>query len=99
MRPEIFQQLQTVRAEVDTLSRLILDAGEEAAPQVTPPQGSPERAYLSVRDVAERYHVTPATIYRWAREGRFPGGSYWGPRTRRWSAAELEGANPNGHQS
>lgn len=91
MKPEVLRQLQTVREEVDTLTRLLLDAGEEDPP-ATPPQDAPERAYLSVRDVAERYHVTPATIYRWAREGRFPTGKYWGPRTRRWCAEELEGA-------
>lgn len=28
--------------------------------------------FLKVSEVAERYRVDPATIWRWARSGRFP---------------------------
>lgn len=77
---------------MDVLARLVMDEQErqEARPQDTPSQESTEGTYLTVQDLADRYHVSPATIYRWAREGRFPKGKYWGPRTRRWKAAELE---------
>lgn len=95
---EVFRQLQTVREEVDALTRLILDEGDEAAaaPLAPAPDEPPEAPYLSACDLAERFHVTPATIYRWAREGRLPAGKYWGARTRRWKASEVD---ENGYSS
>lgn len=82
-----------IRAELDVLAE-ILQKTEEAAPPLAPSRREGdglEAEYLTVQDLAERYKVSPATIYRWAREGRFPPGQYWGPRTRRWKRTELEG--------
>ncbi len=90
---DVFRQLQTVREEIDNLTRLLLElleAAEDTERQREEPPGPGRGEYLSVHDVAERYKVSPATIYRWAREGRFPEGTYWGPRTRRWKETELE---------
>ena len=88
---EIFRQLQATRAELDNLERLLLAAQEAPKREPTGPQEENDGGeYLTVHDLAGRYHVSSATSYRWAREGRFPKGRYWGPRTRRWSLADLE---------
>ena len=91
---QLIRQLQATRAELDILERLLLEAQEAPKPKREPtgPQADPADGgeYLTVHDLAGRYHVSPATIYRWAREGRFPKGRYWGPRTRRWSLADLQ---------
>jgi predicted DNA-binding transcriptional regulator AlpA len=55
-------------------------------------QTNPEHrpAWLSDRDLADRYAVSRITIWRWARNGVIPPGKKIGPNTTRWSAAEIE---------
>ena len=46
------------------------------------------RVYLTVEDVAERFHVNVTTVYRLAKRGRLPGfkvGNQW-----RFSATRLD---------
>lgn len=41
-------------------------------------------------DLAERYSVSRATIWRWVREGRFPAPVTISPGTTRWSLEAIE---------
>ena len=45
--------------------------------------------FLTVDQVAERYDVSAATIWRWKRSGRFPAPRRVGPNTTRWHIADL----------
>ena len=60
------------------------------------PRGPPEaRMYSSVKAVAERYEVDPATIWRWSNDLRyrhlnFPTPIRFGPNTTRWSNDQLD---------
>ena len=97
---EILNQLQTVREELDNLTRLLLEEREtiQQAP-VLPAMQEDAPDFYSVQDLAEKFNVSPATIYRWGREGRFPKGTQWGPRTRRWARSEIEELGMNGGHS
>lgn len=96
---EILAQLQTIREEIDNLTRMMLEAWDTQKPPEAPEGQEAAPDFYSVQDLAEMFQVSPATIYRWGREGRFPKGVQWGPRTRRWSKAEVEELGINGgHQ-
>ena len=56
--------------------------------QQTKPHNTP--AWLSDRDLAQRYAVSRITVWRWARGGVIPKPKKLGPNTSRWSAAEIE---------
>jgi prophage regulatory protein len=47
-------------------------------------------AWLSDKDLADRYGVCRITIWRWAKNGVIPPGKKIGPNTTRWSAAEID---------
>lgn len=96
---EVIRQLQTIREEIDNLTRLLLE--EEEGTQAQAFSAVPEDApnFYSVQDLADKFQVSPATIYRWEREGRFPKGKQWGARTRRWSKEDLEAAFHGGYSS
>ncbi|MDZ7789405.1 MAG: hypothetical protein U5L08_02705 [Xanthomonadales bacterium] len=47
-------------------------------------------AWLSDKDLADRYGVCRITIWRWAKNGNLPPGKKIGPNTTRWSTAEIE---------
>lgn len=51
-------------------------------------QASPR--FLRDLDVARRYNVSRATIWRWVRIGVFPGPRRIGPATTRWDVADIE---------
>ncbi|MBQ7315545.1 MAG: helix-turn-helix domain-containing protein [Clostridia bacterium] len=93
-KAELFEAMQALRAQVDELARMLLELEPETP--VSPPvvmEGEDKQEYYSVRQLANRYGVSVSTLYRWVREGRFPAGHAWGPRTRRWKRTELEGLN------
>ena len=46
--------------------------------------------FYKVTEVSRRYKVSPATIWRWAREGRFPQPVKLGPGTTRWREEDLQ---------
>ena len=46
-------------------------------------------AYMSINQIAERLSITPVTIYRWIKQGRFPKGRLFSPGCRRWSVQEI----------
>lgn len=46
-------------------------------------------AYVSINQIADRLSVTPVTIYRWIKQGRFPTGRLFSPGCRRWSVQEI----------
>ena len=53
------------------------------------------KTYSSVRHVADRYDVSPSTIWRWAKEPRFaylkfPKPEKPGPNTTRWDDDKLD---------
>ena len=50
----------------------------------------PPKKYLRERHVCIRYDFGKSTLYRWIAEGRFPAGTKFGPRMRRWDLTELE---------
>lgn len=46
--------------------------------------------YISVKQVAERYHTSPATVWRWVRENKFPPPVKLSPGCTRWRLADVE---------
>lgn len=46
--------------------------------------------WLTLKQVAERETVHPATITRWSREGRFPKPVKLGANCTRWRVADVE---------
>lgn len=49
----------------------------------------PEKLYLNVTQVADRYMVSTHTIWRWSRNGGFPRALKIGPNATRWRLADL----------
>jgi predicted DNA-binding transcriptional regulator AlpA len=49
-----------------------------------------QRTLLSARQLAERYGVSKASIYRWVQEGVIPPPQKLGPRVSRWDGADIE---------
>ena len=45
--------------------------------------------WLSADEVAARFRVSKATVYRWSRDGTLPKQRSMGPRASRWSGAEI----------
>ncbi|QOR40104.1 AlpA family phage regulatory protein [Billgrantia diversa] len=54
------------------------------------PQGASD-AWLSVKQLSDRYSAHEATIWRWAREGRFPQPVKLAGNLTRWSLNDVEG--------
>lgn len=48
-----------------------------------------ETFYLSVEQVAERYGVSPDSIWRWKRDGDFPAAVRLGKNCTRWRLSDL----------
>ena len=44
--------------------------------------------YLSIKQLSERYGLTPDGIYKKVRRGQFPAGVHFG-KVRRWALSEL----------
>lgn len=49
----------------------------------------PATIFLSVDQVAERYDVSTASIWRWKRLDKFPKGFVVGPNCTRWRLSDL----------
>ncbi|MDP3959061.1 MAG: AlpA family phage regulatory protein [Pseudorhodobacter sp.] len=49
----------------------------------------PDNLFLSVNQVAERYHVSSDSIWRWKRSGDFPTPVRIGPNCTRWRLVDL----------
>lgn len=49
-----------------------------------------QRAWLSVKHLADRYGAHEATIWRWSREGRFPQPVRLAGNLTRWSLSDVE---------
>lgn len=45
--------------------------------------------YFTVEELAERYQVSTATIWRWKRDGRFPSAVKVGPGCTRWRLSDI----------
>ncbi|SDR80759.1 Prophage CP4-57 regulatory protein (AlpA) [Halopseudomonas sabulinigri] len=50
--------------------------------------------YFTVKQISQRYSVSPATIWRWVSTGAFPKPHKLGPATTRWHIADLEDFEP-----
>ena len=48
-----------------------------------------ECEYLTATDIAELLGVARQTIYNWRKRGKLPAETWLGPRTQRWSKAEI----------
>jgi len=46
--------------------------------------------YLSIKQLTQRYGVSPATIWRWVNEGVLPKPHKLGPATTRWHVDDLQ---------
>ncbi|CAO1668104.1 MULTISPECIES: helix-turn-helix transcriptional regulator [Halomonadaceae] len=46
--------------------------------------------YLSAADLASRFGVSKATIWRWKREGQIPSPIYLGARCTRWREEDIQ---------
>ena len=53
-------------------------------------KSKPTQAWLSDKDLAQRYGVSRISIWRWAKAGKFPKPRKIGKNTSRWSADEIE---------
>ena len=51
---------------------------------------SPEKTYLTDKDVAAHFNVSTDSIRRWIREGHFPKPMRIGTGTSRWLRTEIE---------
>jgi prophage regulatory protein len=49
-----------------------------------------QKRYHSVNTLADRYEVSPATIWRWVRNKKFPDPVKLSPGCTRWSAETVE---------
>ena len=45
--------------------------------------------FISEREILERYGISHTSLWRWVRDGRFPGDEYLGPNTKRWPLSKL----------
>lgn len=54
------------------------------------PNPATARSFYTVKQVAERYGVGPATVWRWSRKGPFPKPVKLGDNCTRWRLADLE---------
>lgn len=69
-------------------------AGRPPRPPVPPvtsqaPQASPGEGFLSVKQLARRWNVGVATVWRWSARGIIPPPVLLGPGTTRWRAGEI----------
>ncbi|WP_368388891.1 helix-turn-helix transcriptional regulator [Marinobacter sp. SS8-8] len=46
--------------------------------------------FYSIKEVSKRYGVSPKSIWRWIREGRFPKPVKLAPKTARWRETDLQ---------
>ena len=46
--------------------------------------------YQTRQQLEKLFKVSPATIYRWIKEGRFPKPIHLGPNMVRWKASDIE---------
>lgn len=46
--------------------------------------------YFNIKQLAQRYGVSPATIWRWVGDGFFPKPHKLGPSTTRWHEDDLK---------
>jgi prophage regulatory protein len=46
--------------------------------------------YQSRKQIEKLFQVSPATIYRWIKEGKFPKPVHLGANMVRWKASEIE---------
>lgn len=53
-------------------------------------QRQPEIKWLSDKDLATRYGVSRATVWRWVREGHLPAPRKIGQSTSRWPVSEID---------
>lgn len=51
---------------------------------------STNRQWLTVKDLAQRYKVTEACIWKWVKSGNLPPPRSLGPQTRRWPPEVIE---------
>ncbi|WP_298281164.1 AlpA family transcriptional regulator [Acidocella sp.] len=50
---------------------------------------SPRLVFISVKEVSERVHLDPSTIYRWVRHGKFPEPRRLSGRCTVWVESEI----------
>ena len=62
----------------------------DTASETAVPDRSTAPPYLTVQEVAYRLRISVPTVWRWAREGKFPKPVLIGPRTTRWLLEDLE---------
>lgn len=49
-----------------------------------------ERPFLTDKETAARYRVSPSTVWRWVQAGAFPNPVKLGPGCTRWRLVDLE---------
>lgn len=64
--------------------------GRPRKPRGTQPQPVFPRLFLSVKELSARYGVTPVSIWRWVREGKFPAPVKLSGNATRWQIASIE---------
>ena len=53
-------------------------------------QGADMQKFISDKQLAERYEVSRATVWRWSSSGRLPQPVHLSPGCTRWRVAEIE---------
>ncbi|MBY6047890.1 helix-turn-helix transcriptional regulator [Vannielia litorea] len=65
-------------------------AKQQPSVAVVSPDHAPGGNYLSVKEVAAYFGVSPATIWRWCKKGDLPEPIRFSQRVTRWARVDLE---------
>ena len=96
MTPEItaiFSRIKTAQQKFDEARRELDDAITMFLTYKTPapvPQTPSYGEWLTARELAKYFRVSPGTIYEWEANGSIPKGTQFSERSRRWKCSEVE---------
>ena len=80
------QKFDEARRELDDAIAMFLTYKEPAPVQQNVYAGE----WLTARELAKYFRVSPGTIYEWEANGSIPKGTQFSERSRRWKCSEVE---------
>ena len=80
------QKFDEARRELDDVVAMFLTYKEPVPVQHKSFYGE----WLTARELAKYFRVSPGTIYEWEANGSIPRGTQFGERSRRWKCSEVE---------
>ena len=100
---EMLSLIRDLRRGIDSMSQK-LNALEDSLFQLAKPyEAKPEEfnhdkeAWLTVREVCEALKISQATFYEYVKNGLFPTGFEFGPRSKRWKLSDIEAWQKSKH--